>query len=66
MTFCPDWLMGSPHLDTSSWLYLWVYLVFFNGLWVLVPVLLLVRSWSSLKQLHDITPDDVTTHRKKM
>ncbi|XP_033999108.1 emopamil-binding protein-like [Trematomus bernacchii] len=52
MTFCPDWLMGSPHLDTSRPLYLWVYLVFFNGLWVLVPVLLLVQSWFSLKTLH--------------
>ncbi|XP_035989690.1 emopamil-binding protein-like isoform X2 [Fundulus heteroclitus] len=45
MTFCPDWLQGSPHLDTSNPLYLWLYLVFFNGLWVLVPVLLLVQSW---------------------
>ncbi|XP_074484780.1 emopamil-binding protein-like [Sebastes fasciatus] len=52
MTFCPDWLAGSPHLDTSSWLYLWVYLVFFNGVWVLVPVLLLVQSWFSLRRLH--------------
>ncbi|XP_059183773.1 emopamil-binding protein-like [Centropristis striata] len=58
MTFCPDWLVGSPHLDTSSWLYLWVYLVFFNGLWVLVPVLLLVQSWFSLKKLHMLRPDD--------
>ncbi|KAK5847390.1 hypothetical protein PBY51_016522 [Eleginops maclovinus] len=52
MTFCPDWLMGSPHLDTSRPLYLWVYLVFFNGIWVLVPVLLLVQSWFSLRSLH--------------
>uniref|UniRef100_A0A665TCP1 EBP like n=1 Tax=Echeneis naucrates TaxID=173247 RepID=A0A665TCP1_ECHNA len=52
MTFCPDWLVGSPNLNTSSWLYLWVYLVLFNGVWVLVPVLLLVHSWFSLKSLH--------------
>uniref|UniRef100_A0A8C8SLZ9 EBP like n=1 Tax=Pelusios castaneus TaxID=367368 RepID=A0A8C8SLZ9_9SAUR len=32
MTFCPDWLIGSPNLKTSNWLYLWVYLIFFNGL----------------------------------
>ncbi|XP_069376823.1 emopamil-binding protein-like [Paralichthys olivaceus] len=54
MTFCPDWLMGSPHLDTSSWLHLWVYLVFFNGLWVLVPVLLLIQSWFSLRSMHAV------------
>lgn len=27
MTFCPEWLTGSPNLDTSNWLFLWVYLV---------------------------------------
>ncbi|XP_049426154.1 emopamil-binding protein-like [Epinephelus fuscoguttatus] len=57
MTFCPDWLVGSPHLDTSSWIYLWVYLVFFNGVWVLVPVLLLLQSWFSLRQLHMLRAD---------
>lgn len=52
MTFAPDWLQGSPHLNqASSWLHLWVYLVFFNGIWVLVPALLLVQSWSTLRDL---------------
>lgn len=27
MTFCPEWLTGSPNLETSNFLYLWVYLV---------------------------------------
>jgi hypothetical protein len=27
MTFCPEWLTGSPNLDTSNALFLWVYLV---------------------------------------
>lgn len=27
MTFCPEWLTGSPNLNTSNFLYLWVYLV---------------------------------------
>ena len=26
MTFCPEWLTGSPNLDTGNFLYLWVYL----------------------------------------
>lgn len=30
MTFCPEWLTGSPNLDTSNPLYFWVYLVFMN------------------------------------
>ncbi|XP_020513765.1 emopamil-binding protein-like [Labrus bergylta] len=65
MTFAPEWLVGSPSLNTSSWLHLWVYLVFFNGLWVLVPVLLLIQSWISLKSLHALQVDD-HVNRKKM
>lgn len=26
MTFCPEWLTGSPNLNTSNALHLWVYL----------------------------------------
>ena len=55
MTFAPEWLTGSKNLDTSSPLYLWVYLVFFNGLWVVAPLLLLAQSWlaiSSSAQKH--------------
>jgi hypothetical protein len=26
MTFCPEWLTGSPNLNTSNPLFLWVYL----------------------------------------
>ncbi|KAK3952487.1 Emopamil-binding protein [Pseudoneurospora amorphoporcata] len=37
MTFCPEWLVGSVNLDTSNWMYLWLYLAFFNGLWVVIP-----------------------------
>lgn len=48
MTFCPEWLMGSPNLQTSNWLYFWVYLVFFNGLWVVFPLLLLLQSWKAI------------------
>jgi len=38
MTFCPEWLVGSVNLDTSNFMYLWVYLVFFNTLWVFIPL----------------------------
>ncbi|KAK2857268.1 hypothetical protein Q5P01_006003 [Channa striata] len=66
MTFCPDWLIGSPHLNTSNWLYLWVYLVFFNGVWILMPILLLVQSWFCLKRLHALrTEHDRNTVSKK-
>ncbi|XP_003801851.1 emopamil-binding protein-like [Otolemur garnettii] len=52
MTFFPEWLIGSPNLNTSYWLYFWVYLVFFNGMWVLIPGLLLWQSWVELRKIH--------------
>ncbi|XP_006874214.1 PREDICTED: emopamil-binding protein-like [Chrysochloris asiatica] len=52
MTFSPEWLIGSPNLNTSNWLYFWVYLVFFNGVWIVVPGLLLYQSWAELKKMH--------------
>jgi hypothetical protein len=38
MTFCPEWLTGSPNLDASNFLFKWVYLFFFNMLWVVLPL----------------------------
>ncbi|XP_077988099.1 emopamil-binding protein-like [Glandiceps talaboti] len=52
MTFCPEWLVGSPSLDTGNPLYLWCYLIFFNGLWVVIPIALLYQSWNALKAIH--------------
>ena len=49
MTFCPEWLTGSKNLRTDNFLYLWVYLVFFNGLWVILPVYMLWQSWWEMK-----------------
>lgn len=37
MTFCPEWLSSNVNLDGSNFMYLWVYLTFFNGLWVVFP-----------------------------
>ncbi|KAJ1329370.1 EXPERA (EXPanded EBP superfamily) [Microdochium nivale] len=38
LTFCPEWLTGNQYLDSSNWMYLWLYLVFFNMLWVFIPL----------------------------
>ncbi|KAL0581172.1 hypothetical protein V5O48_000862 [Marasmius crinis-equi] len=48
MTFCPEWLTGSPNLDTSNPLYLWVYLVFMNVIWVVIPLWLMVDSYQHI------------------
>ncbi|BFZ00330.1 hypothetical protein BsWGS_03369 [Bradybaena similaris] len=49
MTFCPEWLTGSPNLETSSFMNLWVYLVFFNGIWVVIPLMLIYQSLLDMK-----------------
>ena len=45
MTFCPEWLSGSPNLDTANWLYLWVYLALMNSLWVWIPMWILYNAY---------------------
>ena len=47
MTFAPEWLAGSPNLDTSNWIFMWVYLFFLNFLWVVVPLWVLYESYSA-------------------
>lgn len=49
MTFAPEWLTGSPNLDTSNFIFLWIYLVFFNaGLWVVIPLWILYESYQAI------------------
>ena len=36
--------MGNINLDTSNFMYKWVYLVFFNMIWVFVPVYAMAHS----------------------
>lgn len=48
MTFCPEWLSGSTQLASHDPVYMWLYLVFFNGLWVLVPGWVLWEAWSEI------------------
>lgn len=45
MTFAPEWLTGNQNLDTSNFMFLWVYLVFFNTLWVWLPLYALYISF---------------------
>jgi hypothetical protein len=49
MTFAPEWLSGNPNLDGSNWMYLWLYLVFFNaGLWVVIPGWVLYEAYGNI------------------
>jgi len=44
MTFCPEWVDGNRNLNGSTFILLWIYLVFMNGLWVALPGLFLWES----------------------
>lgn len=48
MTFCPEWLVGNVNLDTSNFMYKWVYLIFFNTLWVFVPLYAIAHSMGEI------------------
>ncbi|KAL5461157.1 hypothetical protein PMIN06_002346 [Paraphaeosphaeria minitans] len=48
MTFAPEWFTGSPNLDTGNWMYLWLYLFTFNGLWVVFPVWILYEGYAAM------------------
>lgn len=50
MTFAPEWLTGNQNLDGSNFMFMWVYLVFFNMLWVFLP---LYAMWVSFKDMGD-------------
>ncbi|KAJ3336842.1 hypothetical protein HDU93_002082 [Gonapodya sp. JEL0774] len=50
MTFAPEWVSGSPSLTTSNPIYLYLYLAFFNGLWVVIPLALLYESYGAVTE----------------
>jgi EXPERA (EXPanded EBP superfamily) len=52
MTFVPEWLVKSPNLNTESPIHLWLHLVFFNGLWVVIPILMLIQSCNDISRAH--------------
>lgn len=49
MTFAPEWLTMNQNLDGSNFMFLWVYLVFFNMLWVVLPLYALYVSFIDIR-----------------
>lgn len=48
MTFCPEWLSGNTQLAGDDPVYLWLYLIFFNILWVFFPAWVLWEAWGEI------------------
>jgi hypothetical protein len=49
MTFAPEWLTKNQNLDGSNFMFLWVYLVFFNMIWVFLPLYTLYVSFIDIR-----------------
>lgn len=48
MTFAPEWLSGNTALAGEDPVYLWLYLVFFNMLWVFIPLWILSVAYQEV------------------
>ena len=54
MTFGPEWFSTPPNPNLAGMdepVLFWIYLVFMNGLWVVVPAVLLWESWVFLSHI---------------
>lgn len=48
MTFSPEWLSANEALATDDPVYLWLYLFFFNTVWVWIPLWILYEAYNEL------------------
>jgi hypothetical protein len=64
MTFAPEWLTASSQLETRHPVYLWLYLVFFNVLWVFIPIWVLTETAKELRSAFVVSEKEVH-HKKK-
>ncbi|KAF3770858.1 Emopamil-binding protein [Cryphonectria parasitica EP155] len=65
MTFCPEWLTGNQWLDGSNFVYLWLYLVFFNMLWVFIPIYAIYVSWNAFSAAFQAQSAKATVKKSK-
>lgn len=62
MTFAPEWLSNNSSLAGDDPVYLWLYLVFFNTLWVFIPAWLIYEGY---RELSDAFVQGARTHQVK-
>lgn len=54
MTFAPEWLSGNTALAAEDPVYLWLYLVFFNMLWVFIPFWVLYVAYQEISKTFNL------------
>ena len=65
MTFCPEWLIYNVNLDGSNWMYLWVYLFFFNFVWVMAPCYAIYVSISDISNAFAVRAKSLSNKKSK-
>ena len=65
MTFCPEWLTYNVNLDGSNFMYMWVYLVFFNMLWVFIPAYAIYVAVEDISSAFAVRAAAVRTKKAK-
>lgn len=65
MTFAPEWLSGNTALAGDDPVYLWLYLVFFNMLWVFIPFWVLYVAFVDISSAFKLATKAMTTKKSK-
>ncbi|KAF3020971.1 hypothetical protein G7054_g1847 [Neopestalotiopsis clavispora] len=65
ITFCPEWLVQNNNLDTSNFMYKWVYLVFFNMLWVFIPAWAIYVAVADINDAFAVRSQAQTKQKRK-
>jgi len=65
LTFCPEWLVRNVNLDGSNFMYLWVYLVFFNMLWVFIPAYVIYVAVGDINDAFAVRAASRTTKKSR-
>jgi hypothetical protein len=63
MTFAPEWLSGNTALAGDDPVYLWLYLVFFNMLWVFVPMWVLYVAYKNISNVFNQTSNGIVAKK---
>ncbi|EXJ89161.1 hypothetical protein A1O3_02225 [Capronia epimyces CBS 606.96] len=65
MTFAPEWLSGNTALAGEDPVYLWLYLVFFNTLWVFIPFWVLHVAYKEISNTFSLAYAQTSTKKFK-
>ena len=65
ITFAPEWLSGNNALAGDDPVYLWLYLVFFNMLWVFIPFWVLYVAYQEISTTFSLAQNETSAKKTK-